>query len=676
MQEAKKYFDCVIKRDGRTTRFDREKVTNAIFAAAQAVGGKDRWIAEELTDKIVQQLKERFGNTNPTVEEIQDIVERILIKEGYADTAKTFILYREQRRQLRDTKSFLRKAEGIIDGYLIGTDWRVKENANETYSMTGLQAHISGNIVAEYTLNNIYPKEISDAHRSADLHIHDLSHGVFAAYCAGWSFRQLLTEGFRGVSGRIAAGPAGHMHAVVGQLVNFFGTLQNEWAGAQAISSFDTYLAPFIWKEGLSYEEVKQGLQEFVYSVNQTSRWGNQPPFTNITLDWTVPEDMKDMPVIIKGKLQDQTYSDFQDEMDLINRAFLDMMIKGDADGRTFSFPIPTYNLTKDFNWDSENAELLFEMTAKYGIPYFQNFINSSLKPHDVRSMCCRLQLDLNELRKLKSKTGGLFGAGESTGSVGVVTINMPRLAFLSKGKSEKEFFARLERLMILAKESLEIKRKEVQKNMDQGLLPYTRRYLGTLNNHFATIGLNGMHEACLNFLGPDSGIQTPEGKAFALRVLDFMRERLQEFQAETGHMYNLEATPGEGTSYRFARHDQKNLSGILQAGKNAPYYTNSSHLPVDYTDDIFEALDHQDELQCKYTGGTVLHGFIGEKISSPTACKKLVRKIAENYHLPYFTITPTFSICKTHGYVAGNHETCPVVVKTNMIKERALEVI
>jgi len=679
MPLTKKYFDTVIKRDGRITKFDREKITNAIFAAAQAVGGKDRWIAEEITDRVIQILKEKFGTKNPTVEEIQDIVERTLIKEGYADTAKAYILYREQRRQLRDLQSFLQKTEGIVDGYLEGSDWRSKENANEAYSMTGLQAHISGAVVAEYTLNKIYPKEVSEAHRSASLHIHDLSHGIFAAYCAGWSLRQLLTVGFAGVPGRIAAKPAGHLHAAVGQLVNFFGTLQNEWAGAQAVSSFDTYLAPFVWKEGLSYEEVKQGLQEFVYSVNQISRWGNQPPFTNITLDWTVPEDLKDEPAIIKGKPIDQTYGEFQDEIDLINNAFLEMMIQGDAEGRTFSFPIPTYNITKDFNWDSENASKLFEMTAKYGTPYFQNFINSSLKPHDVRSMCCRLQLRVDELKKLRQKTGGLFGAGELTGSVGVVTINMPKLAFLTRKQGESEFFTQLDRLMILAKDSLEIKRKEVQKNMDQGLLPYTKRFLGTLDNHFATIGLCGMHEACLNFLGPEFGIQTREGKAFAIKVLDFMRGKLQAFQAETGHMYNLEATPAEGTSYRFAKHDQKNCNGIIQSGKEAPFYTNSSQLPVDYTDDIFEALDHQDELQCKYTGGTVLHGFLGEKISSPEACKKLVRKIASNYHLPYFTITPTFSVCKKHGYITGAHENCPVVVKTSLAKEqreKAMEVI
>jgi len=676
MAESRKYFDAVVKRDGRVVKFNREKVTDAIFAAAQAVGGKNRWMAEEICDKVVNELKEKYGEKSPNVEEIQDLVERTLIKEGYADTAKSFILYREQRRQLRDTKSFLKKSEAIIEGYLGGADWRAKENANETYSMTGMQSHISGAIVAEYTLNNVYPKEVAESHRSASIHIHDLSHGTFAAYCAGWSFRQLLMQGFRGVAGRVAAKPAGHMHAVVGQLVNFFGTLQNEWAGAQAVSSFDTYLAPFVWKEGLSYEEVKQGLQEFVYSVNQTSRWGNQPPFTNITLDWTVPEDLKDMPAIIKGKLIDQTYGEFQNELDLINKAFLDIMIAGDADGRTFSFPIPTYNITKDFNWDSENANLLFEMTAKYGIPYFQNFINSSLKPHDVRSMCCRLQLDLTELKKLRSKTGGLFGAGELTGSVGVVTINMPKIGFLSKKKGESEFFRQLEEQMVIAKESLEIKRKEVQKNMDQGLLPYTRVYLGTLDNHFATIGLNGMHEACLNFLGPEKGIQTQEGRAFAIKVLDFMRAKLQEFQSETGHMYNLEATPGEGTSYRFAKHDQKNLPGIIQSGKSTPYYTNSTQLPVDYTEDIFEALEHQDELQCKYTGGTVLHGFIGERISSPEACKKLVRKIAENYHLPYFTITPTFSVCKEHGYIAGAHEKCPVIVKSSIKEKMALEVV
>ena len=1075
MTPSKKYFDSVVKRDGRITKFDRNKITEAIFAAAQAVGGKDKWVAEELTDKVVKELKEKFGAKNPTVEEIQDIVERSLIHEEYADTAKAYILYREQRRQMRDLKSFLSRSENIIEGYLEESDWRSKENANTTFAFSGLQAHIAGAVVAEYTLNKIYPQDVSQAHRNADFHLHDLSHGIFTAYCAGWSLKQLLVIGFGGIEGRISARPASHFDAALGQLVNFFGVLQNEWAGAQAVSSFDTYLAPFVRKDALTYKQVKQGLQEFIFGINQTSRWGNQVPFTNVTLDWTVPEDLRNEHVIIGGKLQEQTYAEFQEEMNMINKAFIEVMIEGDSNGRIFTFPIPTYNITKDFEWDSETASLLFEMTAKYGIPYFQNFINSSLKPGDVRSMCleseekvivkvdgkikrqtirefteencgefngdwaepkkeafslslnpesyklewakvksfyktasnkivkirgkdgkafkvseehpiavyteegiktkragevkvgdfiiqtkqateclncetqeiegltldeelarflglftaegnylfdlrpkwkgrlrglqfsfnfekekalvsfvsefaekrlglkakirkdpryntaycliyngklaeklirtgfnkkgklpniifnspsgvikafiqgfeegdsyakgreihindkeliedlsllcslvgipttlrlkknsqvlrtqhlfgrgstqgivkndslynrlpqftvqtskqqpfyakqfmvslsavqrhnahteeskklvggsfcavrvenvmieesekgfeffdieleknhyfvhslgnithncCRLQLNVNELKKLRHKTGGLFGAGELTGSVGVVTINLPKTAYLSKEKGEKEFFARLEHLMELAKCSLEIKRKEVQKNMDQGLLPYTKHYLGTLDNHFATIGICGMHEACLNLLGKYKGIQTKDGREFAIKVLDFMREKLQEFQQETGHLYNLEATPAEGTAYRLAKHDKSKFPDIIQSGKGAPFYTNSSHLPVDFTDDVFDALDHQDELQAKYTGGTVVHGFLGEKISDAQACKKLVKKIAENYHLPYFTITPTFSVCKEHGYIAGKHESCPVVVKTDIQKER-MEVV
>ncbi len=655
--ENKKFLTKVKKRDGRVVPFQKEKIEEAIWKAAKAVGGTDRKLAAKLADKVVHELKKRFGTKIPSVEDIQDIVEKVLIEEGHAKTAKAYILYRAKRSAIRDTKAFLERSAQIIEGYVSEKDWRVRENSNAGYSISGLQAHISDVIISEYTLTHIYPPEIAKAHKEASFHIHDLGVGTFAAYCAGWSLKQLLQEGFNGVPGKIASRPAKHFSAALGQMVNFMGTLQNEWAGAQAFNSFDTYLAPFVAKDKLNYKKVKQGIQEFVYSTNATSRWGNQVPFTNITLDWTIPEDLRDVPAIWGGKELKETYADFREEMDMINRAFIEVMMEGDMNGRIFTFPIPTYNITKDFDWNSENANLLFEMTAKYGTPYFQNFVNSSLKPSDVRSMCCRLQLDVRELRM---KTGGLFGSGEKTGSIGVVTINMPQIGYLSKDDSE--FFERLDYLMYLAKESLEIKRKEVEKNMRNGLLPWTKRYLGTLDFHFSTIGLIGMNEACLNFL--EKSIASKEGKRFALKVLDFMRARLQDFQEETGNMYNLEATPGEGASYRLARIDKKNYPDIITAGtKNAPYYTNSTHLPVDYTDDIFEALDHQDELQCKYTGGTVLHGFVGEQISDAEACKQLVKTIAHNYKLPYFTITPTFSICPVHGYIAGKHYTCPIKV-------------
>ncbi len=655
-------FEFVIKRDGRLTPFNLEKITKAIFASAKAVGGENYALAQELSVKVYNNLKKEFGSKNPSVEQVQDIVEKTLIEEGHAQTAKAYILYRDKRKEIRDSKAFLEKVEKVVDDYVLKSDWRVKENSNASYSLSGLQAHVSGAILAEYTLKNIYPKEVSDAHRNGDFHIHDLGTGVFCGYCSGWSLRQLLLEGFNGVQGRIAAKPAKHLNAALGQIVNFFGTLQNEWAGAQAFSSFDTYLAPLIREDNLTYEQVKQSIQEFVFAVNSTSRWGNQVPFTNITLDWTVPEDMKDQPVIVGGKLLDSTYADYQKEMDLINKAFIETMLEGDMNGRIFTFPIPTYNITKDFDWNSENANLLFEMTAKYGIPYFQNFINSSLKPSDVRSMCCRLQLDL---RELKSKTGGLFGSGESTGSVGVVTINAPRIGYLSKTK--EEFFEKLGRLMDLAKESLQIKRKEVTKNMDNGLLPYSKRYLGHLDHHFSTIGLVGMHEACLNFLG--KGIESQAGKEFTIEVLDFMRNKLAKYQEETGQIFNLEATPAEGTSYRLARIDKRLYPNIIASGTKIPYYTNSTQLPVGYTEDIFEALEHQDELQSMYTGGTVLHGFMGEKLTSAEACKKLVKTIAYNFKLPYYTITPTFSICPVHGYIKGEHHTCPIEVEEKKIE-------
>jgi ribonucleoside-triphosphate reductase len=645
----------VKKRDGRVVEFTHEKIMHAVYKAAAAVGGRDKLEAKEIANKITAILEYKYDTGEvPTVEEIQDIVETVLIKLGHAKTAKAYILYRHQRAEMRKAGAFLDKVTGIIDGYVDQSNWRVKENSNTTYALSGLQAHISGAVIAEYTLKNIYPKEVGDAHRNADMHIHDLSMGVFAGYCAGWSIHDILLKGFNGIPGRVAAKPAKHLNALLGQLVNFLGTLQNEWAGAQAFNSFDTYLAPFVRHDELTYEQVKQCMQEFIFSINQTSRWGNQVPFTNLTFDWVVPEDKKNNPVIIGGKKLDTTYGDYQKEMDVINKAFLEVMTKGDMNSRIFTFPIPTYNVTKDFDWDSENAIMLFEMTAKYGTPYFQNFINSALKPSDVRSMCCRLQLDL---RQLSNKTGGLFGSGEKTGSVGVVTINMPRIGYESKTK--EEILEKVGKLMVLAKTSLDIKRKEVSKNLDAGLLPYTREYLGSLDHHFSTIGVNGMNECCKNFLGKD--ITTKEGREFALEILDFMRTRLKDFQEETGQIFNLEATPAEGTAYRFAKHDRKKFPDIITAGtKEAPYYTNSSQLPVDATRDIFEAFDLQDQLQCKYSGGTVLHGFVGEKISDWKVTRQLVKKIAYNYKLPYFSITPTFSICPVHGYISGEHHTCP----------------
>ena len=655
---VKKFLENVEKRDGSLAPYSRKRVEDAIFAAAKAAGGSDRAKAEEIAERIEHVLKKKFGTQPVPVEVIQDTVEKELIETGHAKTAKAYILYRQKRAQMRDSAAFLQKVQNIIHGYVQFSDWRVAENSNTSYSLSGLQAHISGAVMAEYALQNVYPKEISEAHRSADFHIHDLGNGAFSGYCAGWSLRDLLETGFNGVSGRVAAKPAKHFNAALGQIVNFMGTLQNEWAGAQAFNSFDTYLAPLVKKDGLDYEGVKQSIQEFIFATNATSRWGNQVPFTNVTLDWVVPGDMRDLPVMYGGKeLNSEYYGDFQKEIDMINKGFIEVMEAGDMNGRVFTFPIPTYNITKEFDWDSENAQALFDMTAKYGIPYFQNFINSSLKPSDVRSMCCRLQLNLKELRQ---KTGGLFGSGEKTGSIGVVTLNMPKLGYLAK--DDTDFFERIETLMYLGKESLEIKRKEVNKHMDAGLLPWSKRFLESLNNHFSTIGLVGMHESLLNFLG--NGIETKEGKEFALKTLNFIRDKLSEYQEETGHIYNLEATPAEGTSYRLARIDRKHYPEIKASGKSEPFYTNSTHLPVDYTNDIFDALKHQDELQSSYTGGTVLHGFIGEAISSGESCAKLVKKIAYNFKLPYYTITPTFSICPVHGYVKGKHEKCPVSAK------------
>jgi ribonucleoside-triphosphate reductase len=654
------------KRDGRIVDFDKTKITNAIFRAAISVGGSDKATANALSDKVVQELtKKGFNESIPEVEDIQDAVEKVLIEQGHVKTAKAYILHREQHRKLRDIRTMMLNVDDVVGDYLRKSDWRVNENANVSFSFAGLQLHSAGSLLSYYALNEVYPKEIANTHVNGDFHLHDLYMSM-CGYCAGWSLKQLLYEGFNGVPGRIDSKPPNHLNTAIGQMINFLGTLQNEWAGAEAFSSFDTYLAPYVRKDNLSYKDVKQTIQVFNYNMNIPSRWGSQTPFTNVTLDWVVPEDMKDQKVVVGGKLLDSTYADYQPEMDMINKAFLEVLIEGDAKGRIFTFPIPTYNITRDFNWNSENVNLLFDMTAKYGLAYFQNFVNSELNPGDVRSMCCRLQLDLNQLRQ---KTGGLFGSGESTGSLGVVTINMPRIGYLAK--DEADFFEHLDRLMYLAKESLEIKRKIVNRNMHNNLLPYTKRYLGTLDNHFSTIGLVGMHEALLNFMG--KGIETPEGRTFTIKVLKFMRDKLKEYQNETGHIYNLEATPAEGCGTRFARIDKKKYPNIITANNEEPFYTNSTQLPVWHTDDIFEALDHQDELQKLYSGGTVLHGFLGEKISSGEAAKKLVRKIAHSYQLPYFTLTPTFSICTKCGYIAGEHHKCPTCRKTAAVYSRVV---
>ncbi len=646
----------IIKRDGQLEIYNREKLKNAIAGAAKAVGIEDENLVERLVtlteEKIRAMMSERHPNSAPALEEVQDCVEAVLIEDRQVELAKAYILYRAKHQNIRDTKELMLNINETMDGYLRQSDWRVNENANVNYSLGGLILHNSGSITANYWLKNIYPKEVADAHINADFHIHDLS--MFSGYCAGWSLRQLIEEGLGGVEGKISSKPARHLYTLVFQMVNFLGIMQNEWAGAQAFSSFDTYLAPFVHADKLNYTEVKQAIQSFIFGVNIPSRWGSQAPFTNITLDWTVPEDLRNKPAIVGGvQYESYTYGDFQNEMDMINKAFLEIMLEGDANGRGFQYPIPTYNITKEFNWDSENAKLLFEITAKYGTPYFQNFINSDLNPSDVRSMCCRLQLDKRELRK---KGGGLFGADEFTGSIGVVTINLPRIGYLTSTKPE--FFARLSHFMQLAKESLEIKRKVINRLMENGLFPYTRRYLQHLNNHFSTIGINGMNECLLNFMGKD--ITSPEGKELALEILDFMRKQLADYQEETGSLFNLEATPAESTSYRLARHDKAHYPDIISSGDDDPFYTNSTQLPVDWTNDIFEALDHQDELQKRYTGGTVFHGFLGEAISDWEMCRKLVKTIAYNYHLPYFTISPTFSICPKHGYLAGEHFNCP----------------
>ena len=654
------------KRDGRVVPFEPERIVIAVGKALKAAGTSNDKVARRITRDVIDELLNKGYDAPdmlPDVELIQDLVEHALVKRGLSQAAKLYILYRASHGKMREARKLMMDVQDLVSGYLGQEDWRVNENSNVGFSYASLLSHVSGAVIANYTLANIYPKEIADAHRNGDFHIHDLSCGI-VGYCAGWSLRDLLERGFEGRSGRASAAPAKHFDTALGQIVNFLCTLQTEWAGAQAFSSFDTLLAPFVRRDKLSYKQVKQAMQQFVFGLNIASRWG-QTPFTNLTFDWVVPEDLANNPVIVGGEPQDETYSEFQPEMDLINRAFLEVMSEGDRDGRIFTFPIPTYNVTKDFNWESENAKLLFSVTGKYGLPYFQNFINSDLRPGDVRSMCCRLQMDMRELRK---KTGGLFGAGEQTGSIGVVTMNLPRLGYLAK--DEKEFFARLDHLMDLAKESLEIKRKVVKKYFDEDLLPYTKTYLPTLEHHFSTIGLVGMNECCLNFLGCSIG--DDEGGEFARRTLTHMAERIKDYQEDTGHIYNLEATPAEGTSFRLARIDRRMYPEIICAGTDNPYYTNSTALPVGYTDDLFEALGKQEKLQRIYTGGTVFHSFIGERIEDPELVARLVKTIATNYHIPYFTLTPSFSICPVHGYVPGAHFNCPLEKESGKSDEEA----
>lgn len=666
-EETKSFIKNVVKRSGDIVSYDRKKIEKAIGKAIQAVekfANPDK--AAALTDSVEEKLRlllaGRRAHSIPAIEEIQDVVESALIEAKEVEVAKAYILYRARHEAVRDAKSLMLDINKTMDGYLAQSDWRVNENANVNFSLGGLILHNSGTITANYWLNNIYSKEIADAHKTAAFHIHDLS--MFSGYCAGWSLRQLIVEGLGGVKDKITSKPATHLSTLVNQIVNFLGIMQNEWAGAQAFSSFDTYLAPFVKIDNLSEKEVRQCIQSYVYGVNTPSRWGSQAPFTNITLDWTCPADLRDKKAIVGGKEQDFTYGDCQKEMDLINKQFIKIMLEGDAEGRGFGYPIPTYNITKDFDWDSENAKLLFEMTSQYGTPYFQNFVNSDLNPSDVRSMCCRLRLDKRELRK---RGGGLFGSDEFTGSIGVVTINLPQIGYLAK--NEEQFFKRLDYLMDLAKQSLCIKRKVIQKLYDGGLFPYTKRYLKTLNNHFNTIGLCGMNECCLNFLGVN--IVHPEGKKFAEKVLDYMRQRMQDYQEETGELFNLEATPAESTSYRLARHDKQNYPDIIASGTSDPYYTNSTQLPVDYTSDIFEALDQQESLQTRYTGGTVFHTYMGEQIKDWKACRDLVKTIMANYRIPYLTISPVYSICPVHGYLSGEHAECP---KCKEEKRRALQ--
>ena len=647
----------VIKRDGSKADFTLTKINDAImkaFTATQMSYNND--IIDLLALRVTADFQKKVENDEIHVEDIQDSVERVLGQAGYEEVAKAYILYRKQREKMRAMKSTILDYKDVVNSYVKVEDWRVKENSTVTYSVGGLILSNSGAVTANYWLSEIYDEEIAEAHRNADIHIHDLS--MLTGYCAGWSLKQLIKEGLGGITGKITSAPARHLSVLCNQMVNFLGIMQNEWAGAQAFSSFDTYLAPFVKVDNLSYPEVKKCIEAFIYGVNTPSRWGTQAPFSNITLDWTVPDDLAELPALVGGVEMDFKYKDCKKEMDMVNKAFIETMIEGDSNGRGFQYPIPTYSITKDFDWsDTENNRLLFEMTAKYGTPYFSNYINSDMQPSDVRSMCCRLRLDLRELRK---KTGGFFGSGESTGSVGVVTINMPRIAYLSANKDE--FYARLNHMMDIAARSLKIKRGVITKLLNEGLYPYTKRYLGTFENHFSTIGLIGMNEVGLNANWLRADMSDPRTQEFTKEVLNHMRERLSDYQEQYGDLYNLEATPAESTTYRLAKHDRKRWPGIKTAGKpgDTPYYTNSSHLPVDYTVDIFDALDIQDELQTLYTSGTVFHAFLGEKLPDWKAAASLVRTIASNYKLPYYTLSPTYSICKEHGYLAGEVKVCP----------------
>ena len=646
------HIQHILKRDGRVAEFDRDKIAQAMAAAGSSTGELDLAGAQALTDTVIAALE---GNPCPGVETIQNRVEEALVQAGHWRTARAYIVHREQHARLRALRHTLVDVESAMEEYLDQRDWRVNANANQGYSLGGLILNVAGKVTANYWLSNVFAPEAGRAHREGDIHIHDLD--MLSGYCAGWSLRQLLTEGFNGIPGKVEATPPRHMSAAIGQIVNFLGTLQNEWAGAQAFSSFDTYMAPFIRRDAMTYAEVKQSMQELIYNLNVPSRWGTQTPFTNLTFDWTCPPDLKDQIPYIGGEEMPFSYGELQTEMDMINRAYIEVMMAGDAKGRVFTFPIPTYNITPDFDWDHPNTERLFEMTARYGLPYFQNFLNSDLEPHMVRSMCCRLQLDLRELLK---RGNGLFGSAEQTGSVGVVTVNCARLGYTCRG-DEARLMQRLDHLLELGRDVLETKRKVVQRYIDQGLYPYTRRYLGTLRNHFSTLGVNGINEMIRNFTDDAEDVTTAAGHALAVRLLDRVRARMTEFQEETGHLYNLEATPAEGTTYRFAREDRKRYPAILQAGSETqPYYTNSSQLPVGHTDDPFHALELQETLQGKYTGGTVLHLYMNEAISSASACKQLVRRALSNFRLPYITVSPTFSICPNHGYLAGHHEFCP----------------
>ena len=645
----------VVKRDGKIAEFDINKIAEAIKKAFES---QEKQYHPSTIDflalKVTADFEPKIEDSLIAVEDIQDSVEHVLIQSGYADVAKAYILYRRQREKLRSIKSTILDYKELVNSYVNVTDWRVKENSTVTYSVGGLILSNSGAITANYWLSEIYDDEIANAHRNADIHLHDLS--MLTGYCAGWSLKQLIQEGLGGVTGKITSSPASHLATLCNQMVNFLGIMQNEWAGAQAFSSFDTYLAPFVKADNLDYDQVKKCIESFIYGVNTPSRWGTQAPFSNITLDWTVPADLAEMNCIVGGKEMDFKYKDCKAEMDMINKAFIEIMIEGDANGRGFQYPIPTYSITKDFDWsETENNKLLFEMTSKYGTPYFSNYVNSDMEPSDVRSMCCRLRLDLRELRK---KSGGFFGSGVSTGSVGVVTINLPRIAYLAE--DEKDFYHRLDKMMDIAARSLKIKRTIITKLLNEGLYPYTKRYLGTFDNHFSTIGLVGMNEVGLNANWLRADMTSPKTQAFAKDVLNHMRERLSDYQEMYGDLYNLEATPAESTSYRLAKHDVKRYPGIITASKETPYYTNSSHLPVGYTEDIFEALDIQDELQTLYTSGTVFHAFLGEKLPDWRAAADLVRKIANNYKLPYYTLSPTYSVCRNHGYIAGEEFKCP----------------